>query len=249
MVNSTAPSQIRIALAGAHDMTVSYTTLGSTISTVNFGTVPTNLSEVIGDVPASSYIEPFFHHHVTLTGLQPGTKYYYQCGNAKAGTSQIFQFTTSPDVAKDASFSASIFGDWGYGINGKAVATREALETIRTEVDLLLHLGDIGIAKQLVPWLLIYFSAFLLAYADDSFLHDKTSFGYENVYNAWMQWIQNISSSIPYGKIYSFEMHCFESYLITISCACVRVCVCARVRLCVCVCVCVSIVQVHGVSW
>jgi hypothetical protein len=29
-------------------------------------------------------------------------------------------------------------------------------------------------------------------------LHDKSGFEYENVYNAWMEWIANISSSLPY---------------------------------------------------
>lgn len=38
----------------------------------------------------------------------------------------------------------SIFGDWGYGKNGKAISTRKALEKIKTEVDFIWHVGDIG---------------------------------------------------------------------------------------------------------
>jgi len=37
-----------------------------------------------------------------------------------------------------------------------------------------------------------------ISYADDYFLHDPTGFGYESVYNSWMNWIQNMSSTKPY---------------------------------------------------
>merc|ERR1711871_725535 len=46
-------------------------------------------------------------------------------------------------------------------------------------VDLFWHLGDIG-------------------YADDAFLHDIVGFEYEQVYNGFMHWIENITSAKPY---------------------------------------------------
>jgi hypothetical protein len=178
MVTSTSPSQIHLALA-AHGMTVSYTTHGFTNSSVSFGLSKDKMKEVEGETPATSYIEPFFHHHVTLEQLEPGKLYYYKCGDMVSGESSIRSFTTAPDAQNSGGFSASIFGDWGYGVNGHAAATRQAMEQIKEKIDLVWHLGDI-------------------AYADDAFLHDKTGFEYENVYNAWMQWISNITSTMPY---------------------------------------------------
>ena len=51
------------------------------------------------------------------------------------------QFTTAPN-ATHGSFAASVFGDWGFGTDGKAVATRQALEKIRTHVDLMRLVED-----------------------------------------------------------------------------------------------------------
>lgn len=177
MVESTAPSQIHIALAGPQGMAVSYTTLGQTTTTVSFGESAATLKAVSG--ASSSYIEPFFHHHTVLKGLKAATKYYYRCGDSAAGQSEVLSFTTPPDPSQHGSFSASVFGDWGYGKDGHAIATRTALENIRHKVNMVWHLGDIG-------------------YADDAFMHDATGFEYENVYNSWMEWIANISTTLPY---------------------------------------------------
>ena len=37
---------------------------------------------------------PGFIHSVVLSGLQPATAYFYQCGNDEDGWSQVFQFTS-----------------------------------------------------------------------------------------------------------------------------------------------------------
>jgi len=108
-----------------------------------------------------------------------------------------FSFKTSPPVGVPAKFSSSIFGDWGYldsitrnpsihigGIdkNWSATLSRELLESLNNagRLDNYWIVGDI-------------------AYADDAFTHvgDLLKFDYEDVYDGFVEWNQNISSSKP----------------------------------------------------
>jgi len=185
------PSQVHIALAGIGEMTVSWaTSIKTDSSTCIYGTEFEQQAS-----GTQTFLLLQWHHHVKLTHLKPSVRYNYKCGDHAGGWSEAFSFKTGPDPSManhkfqdntPGSFSASVFGDWGYGTNGNAVDTRAALEDLvrppsndRAALELIWHLGDI-------------------AYADDAFLHDITGFEYENIYNAWMNWIQNMSSAIPY---------------------------------------------------
>ena len=181
------PTQVRIAFGGSYrEMTVSWrTTSGSTSSLVRFGTTKDSLASTATGVKLS-YIAGAYHHHVTLSGLEPSTTYFYQAGDGGAwsadDSSAVLSFVSAPK--DDGSVPArpltvSIFGDWGYGVNGKAVQTRDRLEALKADFDFVWHVGDI-------------------AYPDDAFLHDTTAFEYEQVYDAWMEWVSNISSAKPY---------------------------------------------------
>ena len=63
----------------------------------------------------------------------------------------------------------------GYGENGHATATRVQLDRAYDNYEWIYLVGDIG-------------------YADDAFLHTPFSFEYENVYNDYMNWMQNITA-------------------------------------------------------
>jgi phosphodiesterase/alkaline phosphatase D-like protein len=39
--------------------------------------------------------QPYYHHHVVITGLSTGTQYFYQCGDATNGYSEVYSFTTA----------------------------------------------------------------------------------------------------------------------------------------------------------
>ena len=180
---SALPEQIHIAYAGDTGMAVSWATKGPTAtSTVKFGTESSMTHSVTG--VAKTYYGNEYHHHVQLLDLQPGTTYYYVCGDSTSGFSETKSFK-APVQATDGVFSTSkphkisIFGDWGYGDRAHATQTRKALETIKKEVEFIWHVGD-------------------LSYADDALLHTPLKFEYENIYDDWMNWIENISDSKPY---------------------------------------------------
>ena len=69
----------------------------------------------------------------------------------------------------------AVFGDMGYGVDGNAVETRAQLDRAAGDYDWVLHVGDIS-------------------YADDYFLHDPFKFGYEQVYDNYMNWMQNVTA-------------------------------------------------------
>jgi hypothetical protein len=170
-----APSQIHIAFNGEKGMTISWSTKIKTNSTiVMYGTSEAKLSMKANGV--SKQLLDNYYHHVSLDNLERDMTYYYTCGDGDTD-SDVYSFRTAPETS--SGFVVSVFGDWGYGENGHAVATRNALDTITKNVNFVWHLGDI-------------------AYADDAFLHDITGFEYENIYDAWMNWIQNISAFKPY---------------------------------------------------
>jgi len=93
----------------------------------------------------------------------------------------------------------SIFGDFGYldsvqrpvklkrrdatpfhGLKPEwsAQYSRDMLETMKDDLDMMWIVGDIG-------------------YVDDSFASNPLKFTYETVYNNWMNWMQNITSKMP----------------------------------------------------
>ena len=90
----------------------------------------------------------------------------------------------------------AVFGDMGYlgsderpmiiTIDGlkkhwSAVPTRRRLEMLKDagEIDMIWHVGDIG-------------------YIDDAFAHDPMHFVYEEAYNGYLNWLQNLTATMPY---------------------------------------------------
>jgi acid phosphatase type 7 len=181
---SLPPEQIHIAFAGDSGMSVSWATKGPTdTSTVKYGMDADKLT-LLAKGAQKTYYGNEYHHHVELLQLSPGTLYFYSCGDEAQGFSTIRSFK-APAQAMDKAFQTgqphkiSVFGDWGYGEKAHAVETRTALESIKKEVEFVWHVGD-------------------LSYADDAFLHYPLHFKYEEIYDNWMNWIENISDSMAY---------------------------------------------------
>ncbi len=177
-------TQVHTAFAGADangdpsGVVVSWATPSATnTSECLFGTDEKSLDQTATGIQKSYLEGAKVHHHVELANLQPGTTYYYKCGDAATGYSAVL--STVLKHPGTAGFKVSVFGDWGFGKNGHAVSTRRALDQLHPDVDFIWHLGDIG-------------------YADDAFLHDPASFQYENVYDGYLEWISNMTSAKPY---------------------------------------------------
>ncbi len=117
---------------------------------VEYGTDPASLTTLVTGtvaVPPSNLSER--DHTVTLTGLTPGTTYYYQFGTATGGVigggTSAYRFTTPLPAGTAFPFSAWIVGDSGDG-NDNQLAVRDAMfaATEGAGPDLFIHVGDIA---------------------------------------------------------------------------------------------------------
>ncbi|KAL4108318.1 hypothetical protein PRIC1_000036 [Phytophthora ramorum] len=123
-----------------------------------------------------------FHHHATVSGLTPHTKYFYKVGSKtnETYTSDVYSFVTARAASDNSTFNMVIYGDFGAGNESKdTLAYMKMLSP--DSVDLIYHIGDIG-------------------YADDAWLMpgQLDGFFYEKVYNGWMNSMAPVMSSIPY---------------------------------------------------
>lgn len=104
------PQQIHIAFDGSDvhtndGMIVSWVTLSNTAETVvQWGSSPGALSNTATGTQ-SMYLPAAnggtVNHHVHVSGLSPGTTYFYQCGDASAGFSPVLNMTTSVAIGSE----------------------------------------------------------------------------------------------------------------------------------------------------
>mmetsp|Transcript_10733 Transcript_10733/g.19436 ORF Transcript_10733/g.19436 Transcript_10733/m.19436 type:complete len:453 (+) Transcript_10733:45-1403(+) len=203
------PSQVHLSLGGAVDssgvstgMYVMWKTDGQPSSTVRYGTSEDDLSEQ-AQGSSKSYLDGHgFHHTALMENLSCDLeKIFYQVGDEADGWSEVFSFKRAPCASSGTAFSISVFGDMGYldsdlrppkiphgddpyhGLNKvwSATYSRNMLESLKNsgDIDWVFHVGDIG-------------------YVDDSFASAPLKFTYEEVYDGYMDWLQNLTSTMPY---------------------------------------------------
>eukprot|EP01064_Diplonema_japonicum_P017801 TRINITY_DN2615_c0_g1_i1.p1 TRINITY_DN2615_c0_g1~~TRINITY_DN2615_c0_g1_i1.p1 ORF type:complete len:459 (+),score=157.36 TRINITY_DN2615_c0_g1_i1:71-1447(+) len=194
------PEQIHLAFQGQttkgnpSGMNVMWYTKKKADSTAFYGKTPTTITMKATGSAREYHLGHGFHHNVDFENLEPNTKYYYQVGDQEK--SSVWSFTTAPDSSATVPLSISVFGDMGWlgskerpmdlpvgGMksNWSAVPTRNTMEKLRLqgEIDWVWHLGDIG-------------------YADDAFAHDVVGGLYEEAYNGYVNWMQNLSANSAY---------------------------------------------------
>lgn len=127
--------------AGSHtNVTIRWRSEGPTDSLVRYGTALAGLCFTNAD--ASSVTD----HIATLTGLMPGTKYFYTIGSAAgelAGPDADHFFVTAPVPGSVKNTRVWVLGDAGTTLPGQ-IAVRDAYEnfTGARHTDLWLMLGD-----------------------------------------------------------------------------------------------------------
>ena len=118
-----------------------------------------------------NFIDPGYLHDVLLTDLKPRTTYFYKFGSSEL-LSDIFQFTSAPDVGDQRSFKFVTYGDMGVPLPSN-IAIPSTADLVKQEIDkgteLVIHQGDLSYAV-----------------------------GYAHVWEQWMYSIERISTAIPY---------------------------------------------------
>jgi hypothetical protein len=113
-----------------------------------------------------------FNHFVVLRDLVPGTTYYYRCGDASGGWSEVYSFTTVPHDANKKPFTIAIYGDMGI-VNSQNTSKGINSKALRDEFDWVFHVGDIS-------------------YADDHV------FEFQSTWNTWAEMMENTTARKPY---------------------------------------------------
>jgi MYXO-CTERM domain-containing protein len=120
-----------------------WTTTAASTGRVRYGTSLASLSTTVDDAATAT------QHEVALTGLAPGTRYYYAVGTTAgvtlAGGDAEHAFQTAPVVGTRPKFRAWIVGDSGTG-GARQAAVRDAMlrHTGGYRPSLFLHLGDMA---------------------------------------------------------------------------------------------------------
>lgn len=131
------------------------------------GTDPSNLDQQASSSESTTYpTSRTYNNHVKLTGLKPGTKYYYKVSytNAPAAAYRpTYSFTTARAPGDTTPYSIAIFGDLGLmgddGLSTKtgpiggdnytvipdgAMNTIQSLLAAKDSYDFIYHTGDIA---------------------------------------------------------------------------------------------------------
>ncbi|MDH5540225.1 MAG: metallophosphoesterase family protein, partial [Rhizobacter sp.] len=129
-----------LQLGTPNSMTVRWRTNNPTDSRVLYGLATSSLSASASDATQTT------EHSVTLTGLNPDTKYFYSVGTstaALAGADANHYFITSPAPGSQRATRIWVIGDAGEG-NADQARVRDAYynRTGTTHTDLWLQLGD-----------------------------------------------------------------------------------------------------------
>jgi len=173
---STAPEQIHLALTGKKDeRIVNWATYDDThTSTVRYGLSENNLNmQATGTADYYIfvlYISPSLHT-VKLSGLQLGTRYYYQCGDEKGGWSKTYSFVTEIDSLPTPgnTLRIAIMADNGVATNSQMVLDAIAKADQSLMFNKLIISGD-------------------LSYAD----------GIQKYWDQWGNMIQPLASHLPF---------------------------------------------------
>jgi hypothetical protein len=170
-------------------------------SVVRYGLAADSLlHEAAGESLVYSQLYPFeglqnytsgIIHHVRLQGLEPGTKYYYQCGdpaipNAMSG---VHAFRTMPAVGpKSYPGRIAVVGDLGLTYN----TTSTVEHMVRNQPDLVLLLGDVCYAN-------LYLTngtgtdCYSCTFANSTPVHET----YQPRWDYWGRYMEPVTSSIP----------------------------------------------------
>jgi acid phosphatase type 7 len=111
--NDTTPMQLRLAHAGDTGMYVSWNTYCQLEEpTVCYGTSPNDLCEVASsNVSVTYHTSTTYNSHVKLSGLKPGTQYYYKPQDSNV--TKPYSFKTSRPAGDHTPFTAALVVDLG----------------------------------------------------------------------------------------------------------------------------------------
>lgn len=176
-------------------------------------------SEIAAVTQCSQYF-----HEVQITGLKPGTTYYYQIPAANGTTaSDVLSFTTAREAGSDGEFTIAVLNDMGY-TNAYGTFT-EISKAVDEGLAFAWHGGDLSYADDwysgILPceddWPVCYNGTstelpgnfpippeYLVPLPEGEVANQGGPQGgdmsviYESNWDLWQQWLNGITSKVPY---------------------------------------------------
>ncbi|GAB2221479.1 hypothetical protein Droror1_Dr00012660 [Drosera rotundifolia] len=212
-VTGDIPEQIALAVASPRSMWVSWVTgdakVGSNVTALDPSTVASEVwcgkrsgnytIKAKGVSVAYSQLYPFegllnytsgIIHHVKVEGLEPGTKYYYKCGDSSIQVmSEELFFETVPLPSRDVyPRRVGVLGD--LGLTGNTSTTIRHL--IQNDPSVVLMVGDLSYANQYLTTGGKGASCFSCAFPDAPIRET-----YQPRWDGWGRFLQPLISRVP----------------------------------------------------
>jgi hypothetical protein len=157
--SSTSPEQLHLSLTDdPTEMTITWVTLKNTnTSTVQWG--PGSAKPTSFPKSANGWVKTYTDggwegvlHVAVMTNLSAGTTYSYRVGDALAGWSQVFNFTTFPTNigTPERPLRVGQVGDEAYDNNSDVTVATMTDLVIAGDLDIILHVGGACIAAIIV---------------------------------------------------------------------------------------------------
>ncbi|GFF72235.1 acid phosphatase [Aspergillus lentulus] len=204
--NGSYPMQLRLAYAGPHGMTVSWNTYSQLPHpTVCFGRSPKHLNRCVSSNVSLTYpTSTTYNNHVSITGLEADTLYYYLPQHSNATTP--YTFKTSRQAGDQTPYTVAVAIDMGLmGAMGLTTSvgkgahnplgpndnnTVQSLLAQGVNTDFLWHPGDIAYADY---WLKEEIQGFL----PNTTIADGVKV-YESLLNQYYDELSVITAHKPY---------------------------------------------------
>ena len=130
-----------------HTMAITWNSVSKNAGVVSYGTDSSGLDhrKLGKKIKVTSDAGKSFNFKAELTGLKPGTRYYYQCGGGKDKSSPVYSFLTAPLEGATGKF---VIGVWGDSQNNAGnLAFEQTLVIVnrlaKHPIELSIHMGDI----------------------------------------------------------------------------------------------------------
>jgi hypothetical protein len=174
-------------------------------------------------IPAITQCSQFFHE-IQINNLKPDTTYFYQIPAANGTTtSNVLNFTTARAAGDSKEFSIAVLNDMGY--TNAAGTYKQLLQAVEDGVAFAWHGGDISYADDWFSGILPCADEWPVCYNGTSTtlpggVIDNPAYNislpageipnwggsnggdmsvlYESNWDLWQQWMNNITSNIPY---------------------------------------------------
>ncbi|MDT3400998.1 purple acid phosphatase family protein [Mucilaginibacter terrae] len=128
-------------------MAVTWNSAKRTNGIVRYGLDSLRLKQQVesADIKVKGGNDSSYNYKAEIKNLNPGTRYYYQCGSEAGGWSAVYTFKTAPIPGKKGKYTIGVWGDTQNNAGNLAFEQTSKIvdQLAKFPLDLSIHMGDI----------------------------------------------------------------------------------------------------------